>query len=50
LPLSAGERTGRRALDQIQAMKDHLHAEPETVSCAGVRGAAHPASRIDSAY
>jgi TRAP-type C4-dicarboxylate transport system substrate-binding protein len=39
----------RKWLDQIQAQKDQLHADPETVSCARI-GAPQPASPIDGTY
>jgi TRAP-type C4-dicarboxylate transport system substrate-binding protein len=37
-------------LNQIQALKEQLHADPETASCAGISGATRPASPIDGTY
>ncbi len=37
-------------LDRIQALKEQLHADPETASCAGVSGASQPTSPIDGTY
>ncbi|WP_457113141.1 TRAP transporter substrate-binding protein [Marmoricola sp. URHA0025 HA25] len=40
----------KKWLDQIQALKDQLQAEPETASCAGIGGTSQPASPIDGIY
>jgi len=40
----------RKWLDRIQALKEQLHADPETVSCAGIGGASQPASPLDGTY
>jgi TRAP-type transport system periplasmic protein len=40
----------KKWLNQIQALKDKLHANPETVSCAGVDGAPQKATPIDGTY
>ena len=37
-------------LDQIQALKDKLQADPETASCAGIDGASQKATPIDGTY
>ncbi|HZN83723.1 MAG TPA: TRAP transporter substrate-binding protein DctP [Mycobacterium sp.] len=37
-------------LDQIQALKDQLHADPESVSCAGFGEASQKAAPIDGTY
>jgi TRAP-type C4-dicarboxylate transport system substrate-binding protein len=37
-------------LDQIQALKEQLNADPETVSCAAIGRASQPASPIDGTY
>jgi TRAP-type transport system periplasmic protein len=39
----------KRWLDQIQSLKEQVHADPETASCAGGR-TARPASPIDGTY
>jgi len=40
----------KKWLDQIQALKEQLQADPETASCAGTGGTSQPASPIDGTY
>jgi TRAP-type transport system periplasmic protein len=40
----------KKWLDQMQALKDQLHAAPETASCAGIGAASQQASPIDGTY
>jgi TRAP-type transport system periplasmic protein len=40
----------KKWLDQIQALKKQLQADPETASCAGIGGTSQPASPIDGTY
>ena len=40
----------KKWLDQIQALKEQLQADPETASCAGIGGTSQPASPIDGKY
>jgi TRAP-type C4-dicarboxylate transport system substrate-binding protein len=44
------DASSKNWLDQIQALKEQLQADPETASCAGIGGTSQPASPIDGTY
>jgi TRAP-type C4-dicarboxylate transport system substrate-binding protein len=45
-----GDASTRKWLEQIEALKEQLQADPETASCAGISGSSQPASPIDGTY